>query len=109
MRSGQPDSITSLAAEQSQAGRDITRMMYVAFLAPDIVETIARGEQPISLTSLLEDWRHTSTTNIGAPALAGALAGARAERLKQETDHGDVIELSNRQISHDAVAADARR
>lgn len=105
MRSGQPDSITSLAAEQSQAGRDITRMMYVAFLAPDIVETIARGEQPVSLTSLLEDWRHTSTTNIGAPALAGA----RAERLKQETDHGDVIELSNRQISHDAVAADARR
>ena len=105
MRSGQPDSITSLAAEQSQAGRDITRMMYVAFLAPDIVETIARGEQPISLTSLLEDWRHTSTTNIGA----SALAGDRAERLKQETDHGDVIELSNRQISHDAVAADARR
>ena len=105
MRSGQPDSITSLAAEQSQAGRDITRMMYVAFLAPDIVETIARVEQPVSLTSLLEDWRHTSTTNIGA----SALAGARAERLKQETDHGDVIELSNRQISHDAVAAEARR
>ena len=49
MRSGQPDSIASLAAGQRQAGRDITRTMYLAFLAPDIVETIARGEQPVGM------------------------------------------------------------
>lgn len=49
MRSGEHDSIASLAADQRQAGRDITRTMYLAFLAPDIIETIARGEQPLGL------------------------------------------------------------
>ena len=49
VRSRQHDSIASLAAEQRQAGRDITRTMYLAFLAPDIVETIARGEQPVGM------------------------------------------------------------
>ena len=39
----------SLADEQGQAGRDITRTIYLAFLAPDIVERFARGEQPIGL------------------------------------------------------------
>ena len=49
VRSGQHDSIASLAAEQRQGGRDITRTMYLAFLAPDIIETIARGEQPVGM------------------------------------------------------------
>ena len=49
VRSGEHDSIASLAVEQRQAGRDITRTMYLAFLAPDIVETIARGEQPVGM------------------------------------------------------------
>lgn len=49
VRSGEHESIASLAAEQRQADRDITRTMYLAFLAPDIVETIARGGQPIGM------------------------------------------------------------
>ncbi len=49
VRSGEHDSIASLAAEQHQAGRDITRTMYLAFLAPDIIETIVRGEQPVGM------------------------------------------------------------
>lgn len=49
LREGQHDSIASLAEEQRQDGRDVTRTVYLAFLAPDIVECIARGEQPIGL------------------------------------------------------------
>lgn len=47
--SGEHDSIASLANEQRQAGRDITRTMYLAFLAPDIIEAIAHGEQPVGM------------------------------------------------------------
>jgi site-specific DNA recombinase len=49
LRGGEHDSIASLAQAQRQAGRDVTRTVYLAFLAPDIVERIARGEQPIGL------------------------------------------------------------
>lgn len=49
VRSGQHGSIASLSAEQGQAGRDITRTMYLAFLAPDVIETIARGDQPVGM------------------------------------------------------------
>ena len=49
LRKGLHDSIASLAEEQRQNGRDLTRTVYLAFLAPDIVERIARGEQPIGL------------------------------------------------------------
>ena len=49
LRSGESDSIESLAKEHRQAGRDVTRTIYLAFLAPDIVECLARGEQPIDL------------------------------------------------------------
>jgi site-specific DNA recombinase len=49
LRSGESDSIESLAKEHRQAGRDVTRTIYLAFLAPDIVEHLARGEQPIGL------------------------------------------------------------
>ena len=49
VRSSEHDSIASLAAEHHQAGRDITRTMYLAFLAPEIIETIARGEQPVGM------------------------------------------------------------
>ena len=31
------------------ASRDVTRAIYLAFLAPDIVERIVRGEQPADL------------------------------------------------------------
>jgi hypothetical protein len=49
LRSGERDSISSLAKEHRQAGRDVTRTIYLAFLAPDIVERLASGEQPIGL------------------------------------------------------------
>lgn len=49
LRKGQHDSIASLAEEQRRDGRDVTRTVYLAFLAPDIVECIAQGEQPIGL------------------------------------------------------------
>jgi DNA invertase Pin-like site-specific DNA recombinase len=48
LRSGE-HSIASLAEAQRQAGRDVTRTIYLAFLAPDIVEHIAHGKQPIGL------------------------------------------------------------
>jgi site-specific DNA recombinase len=47
--SGRHDSIMALAKVERQAGRDITRTIYLAFLAPDIVERFVRGEQPIGL------------------------------------------------------------
>ena len=64
LRSGDHDSILSIAKEHRQAGRDVTRTVYLAFLAPDIVERLARGEQPIgmgvrrlmSLSPLPMDW-----------------------------------------------------
>jgi len=49
LRSGDHDSILSIAQEHRQASRDVTRTVYLAFLAPDIVERISRGEQPIGL------------------------------------------------------------
>jgi site-specific DNA recombinase len=49
LRKGLHGSIASLAEEQRQDGRDVTRTVYLAFLASDIVERIARGEQPIGL------------------------------------------------------------
>jgi site-specific DNA recombinase len=49
LRKGQHGSIASLAEEQRQDGRDVTRTVYLAFLAPDIVDCIARGEQPVGL------------------------------------------------------------
>lgn len=49
LRSGEHDSILSLAQANQQDSRDVTRTVYLAFLAPDIVERLARGEQPIGM------------------------------------------------------------
>jgi hypothetical protein len=65
LRTGEHDSVAALAADQHQAGRDVTRTVYLAFLAPDIVERITSGEQPIGLgvrrllkmSPLPMDWR----------------------------------------------------
>jgi hypothetical protein len=42
-------------AEQRARARlataDVTRVIYMAFLAPDLVEKIVRGEQPLGLTA----------------------------------------------------------
>ena len=46
---GDHESILSIDKEHGQASRDVTRTVYLAFLAPDIVERLARGEQPIGV------------------------------------------------------------
>jgi hypothetical protein len=38
--------VLSIAQEHRLASADVTRVVYLAFLAPDIVQTIVRGEQP---------------------------------------------------------------
>ena len=49
LSSGQRDSVLSIAQEQGLASSEVTRVIYLAFLAPDIVERIVRGEHPIEL------------------------------------------------------------
>jgi hypothetical protein len=49
LSSGRSDSVLSIAQEHRLASADVTRVVYLAFLAPDIVQTIVRGEQPIEL------------------------------------------------------------
>ena len=49
LSSGRRDSVLSIAQEHRMASADVTRVVYLAFLAPDIVECIVRGEQPIDL------------------------------------------------------------
>jgi len=49
LSSGQADSVLSIAREHRMASADVTRVVYLAFLAPDIVQTIVRGAQPLEL------------------------------------------------------------
>ncbi len=57
-------SIRQLAALEGRSENDITRFLQLAFLAPDIVEAILNGQQPVGLTaeklkrlpSLPHDW-----------------------------------------------------
>ncbi|MDL2338944.1 MAG: recombinase family protein [Pseudomonadota bacterium] len=49
LSSGQADSVLSIAKEHRMASADVTRVVYLAFLAPDIVQTIVRGAQPLDL------------------------------------------------------------
>jgi len=51
MRSGEIASIRSLAKDQGLDHRHVTRALPVAFLAPDIVEAILDGRQPVGLTA----------------------------------------------------------
>lgn len=44
LSSGQSDSVLSIAQEHHLESRDVTRVIYLAFLAPDIVQRIVRGE-----------------------------------------------------------------
>jgi hypothetical protein len=65
LSSGHVDSVLTIAQEHGLASRDVTRVIYLAFLAPDIVQRIARGEQPIdwnvktllAMAPLPLDWR----------------------------------------------------
>ena len=49
LSSGQSDSVLSIAQDHGVASSEVTRVVYLAFLAPDIVERIVRGEHPIEL------------------------------------------------------------
>ncbi|MBX9792744.1 MAG: recombinase family protein [Burkholderiaceae bacterium] len=49
LSSGQVDSVLSIARQHRMASADVTRVVYLAFLAPDIVQTIVRGTQPLDL------------------------------------------------------------
>jgi len=49
LNSGASDSVLSIAQEHGLESKDVTRVIYLAFLAPDIVHRFVRGEQPIEL------------------------------------------------------------
>lgn len=51
LETGQPQSITDLAATNSVNPCCLTRVLRLAYLAPDIVETIVAGQQPFELTA----------------------------------------------------------
>ena len=46
MSTGQQSSVTAIAAEHGMASSDVTNTVYLAFLAPDIVERIVAGDHP---------------------------------------------------------------
>ena len=49
LRTGKSESIRALAEEHGVESSDVTQTIYLAFLAPDIVRAITRGEQPAGL------------------------------------------------------------
>lgn len=49
LSSGRSDSVLSIAQEHGMASSEVTRVIYLAFLAPDIVQQIVRGEQPVEM------------------------------------------------------------
>jgi site-specific DNA recombinase len=50
LTSGNASSITELAARENEDRNEVSRYLPLAFLAPDIVERILRGTQPVDLT-----------------------------------------------------------
>ena len=51
IRGGKANSLTELAKRQGVDRTDIGRAISLAFLAPDIVEAIFAGRQPVELTA----------------------------------------------------------
>jgi site-specific DNA recombinase len=49
LQAGQYPSVLAIAHEQGVATKEVTQVIYLAFMAPDIVQKIARGEQPMDL------------------------------------------------------------
>ena len=64
LSSGRSSSLASIAAEEEVGSTYVSRIIHLAFLAPDIVQRIAKGEHPSELTAkklrrllpLPEDW-----------------------------------------------------
>ena len=46
LRTGAIGSIGELARQVNMAGSDVTQIVYLAFMAPDLIERIAAGAQP---------------------------------------------------------------
>ena len=51
LSSGRCDGVQALALEEQISGSYVTRVMYLAFLAPDLVQRIVRGDHPLDLTA----------------------------------------------------------
>ena len=49
LTTGAQPSVTAIAAEHGMASSDVTNTVYLAFLAPDIVERIVAGDHPVWL------------------------------------------------------------
>ena len=49
LRTGQYPSVFALAQEMGIASSDVTQVVYLAFLAPDLVQRIVDGKQPMTL------------------------------------------------------------
>jgi site-specific DNA recombinase len=54
LQSGQYPSVLAIAQEHGVATKEVTQVIYLAFMAPDIVQKIARGEQPMDLGGKLQ-------------------------------------------------------
>jgi site-specific DNA recombinase len=49
LQSGQYPSVLAIAQEHGVVTKEVTQVIYLAFMAPDIVQKIAQGEQPMDL------------------------------------------------------------
>jgi len=49
LQAGQYPSVLAIAQEHGLATKEVTQVIYLAFMPPDIVQKIARGEQPMDL------------------------------------------------------------
>ena len=70
-------SFEEIAADAGTSKRRVQQMIHLAFLAPDIVDHILRGAQPLSLTS---DWLKTHSLPSCWQAQQRRLIGAVSER-----------------------------
>ena len=51
LSSGRCSGVQALALEERISGSYVTRVMYLAFLAPDLVQRIVPGDHPLDLTA----------------------------------------------------------
>lgn len=51
LRSGKANSISEIAQQEKVTGSYVTRILYLAFLSPDIIQSIMEGKQPLYLTA----------------------------------------------------------